>query len=122
MRISYSHMHGNYRESVEKEAQHHIEKLNRLLKHYGEDAVQLHALLERQPRTSEFRVVLNLTLPTGGLHSSGLGADLRLGTKAAFAELELQVKKHKEKVRKDYVWKRKRGRAGPRLSDVPSAS
>ena len=114
-------MHGDYRESVEKEAQRHIEKLNRLLKHYGADAVQLHASLEKQPRTSEFEVTLNLTLPTGALRASALGSDVRAGTKTAFAELELQVKKHQQKVRKDYVWKRKRGRAAPRLSDVTSA-
>jgi len=120
MKTSYSNMHGDYRESVEKEAARHIEKMNRLLKHYGEDAVQLHASLEKQPRTSQFEVALNLTLPTGALHASALGADVRSGTKAAFAELERQVKKHQEKVRKDYVWKRKRGRAAPRLSDVPS--
>ena len=121
MKTSYSNMHGDYRESVEKEAQHHIEKLNRLLKNYGPDAVQLHASLEKQPRTSEFEVTLNLTLPMGALRATGVGADVRSGTKVAFAELETQVKKHQQKVRKDYVWKRKRGRAAPRLSDVPSA-
>jgi ribosome-associated translation inhibitor RaiA len=30
--------------------------------------------------------------------------------KGAFAELESQVKKHQQKLRKDYVWKRKRAR------------
>ncbi|HUO34347.1 MAG TPA: HPF/RaiA family ribosome-associated protein [Candidatus Acidoferrum sp.] len=120
MKTSYSNMHGDYRETVEKEANHHIEKLNRILKHYGQDAVQLHASLEKQPRTSQFEVALNLTLPTGALYASAVGADVRSGTKAAFAELERQVKKHQQKVRKDYLWKRKRGRAAPRLSDVPS--
>lgn len=121
MKTAYSHMHGDYRESVEKEAQHHIEKLDRLLKHYEPDAVLLHASLEKQPRTSEFELTLNLTLPTGSLRGSGSGPDVRSSTKAAFAEIELQVKKHQQRVRKDYVWKRKRGRAAPRLSDVPSA-
>lgn len=121
MRTSYSNMHGDFKESVEKEAQHHIEKLNRILKNYGEDAVQLHATMDQQPRTSNYEVALNLTLPTGVLHATGLGADVRGGTKAAFAELERQVKKHQEKVRKDYMWKRKRGRSGPRLSDIPPA-
>lgn len=119
MKTSYSNMHGDNRELVEKEARHYIEKLNRLLKHYGEGAVQLHASLERQPRTSQFEVALKLTLPTGTLQASGLGVDVRSGTKTAFAELEQQVKKHQEKVRKDYVWKRKRGRTAPRLGDAP---
>jgi ribosomal subunit interface protein len=121
MKTSYSNMHGDYKESVEKEAQHHIEKLNRILKNYGDDAIQLHATMDKQPRTSAFEVALNLKLPTGVLHASGLGADVKGGTKAAFAELERQVKKHQEKVRKDYMWKRKRGRSAPRLSDIPPA-
>jgi ribosome-associated translation inhibitor RaiA len=54
---------------------------------------------------------VNLTLPTGALHASAAGADVRSSVKAAFAELESQVKKHQEKLRKDYVWKRKRARA-----------
>jgi ribosome-associated translation inhibitor RaiA len=53
---------------------------------------------------------VNLTLPTGTLHASAAGADVRSSAKAAFAELESQVKKHQEKLRKDYVWKRKRAR------------
>lgn len=63
----------------------------------------------------------NRLLPTGTLHATGAGPDPRASTKAAFAEIEQQVKKHQEKLRKDYMWKRKRGRAAPKLGEVPSA-
>lgn len=120
MKISYTNAHGDYRKSVEEEAQHHIEKLDRLLKHYGGDSVLLHGALEKVPRTSTFNFSLNLTLPTGALHAEGTGNDVRAGVKAAFADLEHLVKKHQEKVRKDYVWKRKRGKPAPRLSEIPT--
>jgi ribosome-associated translation inhibitor RaiA len=59
-------------------------------------------------------MAVNLTLPAGTLHASGAGADVRGAARVAFAEVECQVKKHQEKLRKDYMWKRKRplSRAG----------
>ena len=122
MKITYSNIGADYRKSVEREFERHVGKLNRLLKRYAPDLVSLHSSLEKTPRKNEFDFSLNLTLPTGKLYATGLGGDVRASAKAAFAELEMQVKKHQQKLRKDYVWKRKRGRAAPRLSDVPSAS
>jgi ribosome-associated translation inhibitor RaiA len=42
------------------------------------------------------------------LHASGTGTDPRASAKMAFTEIEVQVKKHQGKLRKDYLWKRKR--------------
>jgi ribosomal subunit interface protein len=111
MKITYSHIEPEFRQAVERESQRHIEKLNRLLKRYAPDLVVLHGSLEKTPRKNEYNFSVNLTLPTGALHASAAGADARSSVKAAFAELESQVKKHQEKLRKDYVWKRKRARA-----------
>jgi ribosomal subunit interface protein len=111
MKITYSHIEPEFRQAVERESQRHIEKLNRLLKRYAPDLVVLHGSLEKTPRKNEYNFSVNLTLPTGALHASAAGADVRGSVKAAFAELESQVKKHQEKLRKDYVWKRKRARA-----------
>ncbi len=110
MKIIYSHIEPEFRQAVERESQRHIEKLNRLLKRYAPDLVVLHGSLEKTPRKTEYTFSVNLTLPTGTLHASAAGADVRSSAKAAFAELESQVKKHQEKLRKDYVWKRKRAR------------
>jgi len=108
MKITHSHMEVEFRELVEKEFERHIEKLNRMLSKYTPDAVHLHSSLEKTPRRTEYNFSLNLTLPTGVLHATGSGSDARAGAKAAFAELEGQVTKHQERVRKDYLWKRKR--------------
>lgn len=108
MKITYSHIEAEFREAIEHETTRHAEKLNRLLKRYNPDLVHLHGSLEKAPRKSEFNFAVNLGLPTGVLHATGTGADALGSAKAAFAELETQVKKHQQKLRKDYVWKRKR--------------
>ncbi|HXA79197.1 MAG TPA: HPF/RaiA family ribosome-associated protein [Candidatus Acidoferrales bacterium] len=121
MKIDYSHIEPGARESIEKECGRHIEKLNRLLKHYDPDLVQIHCTLEKTPRRIEFAFSLNLTLPTGSLRATGLGSDARAGARAAFAEIEGQVKKHQGKLRRDYVWKRKRPRGALKPGEAPSA-
>ena len=121
MRITYSQIEPELRASVEEEFDRHIGKLNRLLKRYAPDLVQLHCSLEKTPRKEEIAFSMNLTLPTGTLHVTGLGSTVRAGAKAAFAEIEPQVKKHQEKLRKDYVWKRRRASASLKETGAPSA-
>ena len=121
MKISYNNVHADLRKEMEGESERHIEKLKRLLKRYSPDLVQLHGSLDRAPRKSGFDLSLNLVLPTGTLHATGTGPDVRTSVKVAFAEIEAQVKKHQQKLRKDYVWKRKRGRAALKPSEVVSA-
>lgn len=116
MKISFSHIQAEFREVIEDESERHIAKLKRLLKRYAPDLVQLHGSLEKVPHKIEYSFSLNLTLPTGALYATGQGADARSSTKAAFAEIEHQVKKHQEKLRKDYLWKRKRARGTPAVS------
>jgi ribosomal subunit interface protein len=118
MKITYSHIEPEFRQAVERESPRHIEKLNRLLKRYAPDLVILHGSLEKTPRKTEYTFSVNLTLPTGTLHASAAGVDVRSSAKAAFAELESQVKKHQEKLRKDYVWKRKRARTVSREGEA----
>ena len=109
MKISYSHVPSDFHKEVEEESKHHVEKLNRLLKKYSPDSVQLHGSVGRTPRTSDFEYSVNLILPSGTLHATGTAVELRSAIKMAFAEIEIQVKKHQQKLRKDYMWKRKRG-------------
>lgn len=121
MKITYSQIEAGSCESVEMECGRHIDKLDRLLKRCDPDLVQLHCSLGKTPRRTEYGFSLNLTLPTGSLRATGLGADSRAGAKVAFAEIKSQVKKHQEKVRKDYVWKRKRARGPLKPGEVTSA-
>jgi ribosomal subunit interface protein len=118
MKITYSNIEPDVRRFVEDESAHFIEKLNRLLKRYAPDLVLLHGSMEKTPHKIEFSYSVNLTLPTGTLHATGVGADVRKSVKAAFAEIESQVKKHQAKLRKDYIWKRKRPRALPQPDEA----
>ncbi len=108
MKITYSHIEQGYRITIEHETERHTDKLNRILKRYDPDLVRLHESLEKSPHKPEYSFSVNLTLPTGTMHATGVGADPLGSAKAAFAELEKQVTKHQQKLRKDYVWKRKR--------------
>src|ERR1700704_4857940 len=107
----FSRTHRDAHEIVEKQNARHIEKLTRLLKSYEPDLVQLHGGFSKNPHNQEHSFSINLSLPTGTLHATGVGGNIRAACKKAFAELEVQVKKHQSRLRKDYEWKRKRPHA-----------
>ena len=111
MKMSVSYKHVELREPVEAETSRYLNKLGKLLGSYSPDLVQLHGTFEKHSRKVEYAFSLNLSLPTGTLHATGIGPDVRQSVKQAFAELEEQVKKHQSKLRRDYQWKRKRPRA-----------
>lgn len=108
MNISLSYKHLRLREPVETEVSRYMGKLGKLLKSYQPDMVQLHGAFEKHPRKEEYAFSLNLSLPTGTLHATGEGTMMRLSVKHAFAELTQQVKKHQAKLRRDYVWKKRK--------------
>ena len=110
MNVSINYNGIESRQPVEAEVDRLVGKLGKFLKSYSPDLVQLHGALEKHPRKVEYTFSLNLSLPTGTLHSTGVAPDLRLSAKQAFADLERQVKKHQAKLRRDYQWKRKRSR------------
>jgi ribosomal subunit interface protein len=113
MKLSVSYKHVDSHEAVEEQSARHLNKLSRLLKSYQPDLVQLHGVFSKNPHNQEHSFSLNLSLPTGTLHATGTGDNVRASCKKAFSELEVQVKKHQERLRKDYEWKRKRPRARP---------
>ena len=110
MKFSISYKSVDSHESVEAQCERHLSKLMRLLKSYDPDLVQLHGVFSKNAHNQEHSFCLNLSLPTGTLHATGKGENPRASCKNAFAELEVQVKKHQERLRKDYEWKRKRPR------------
>ncbi len=111
MKVSISYKLMEWRQPVEAETERHVKKMEKLLKRYKPDLVQLHGIMDKHPRKAEYQFTLNLSLPTATLHATGEGPDVRTCVKAAFAEIEAQIKKHVALLRKDYEWKRKRPRA-----------
>jgi ribosome-associated translation inhibitor RaiA len=110
MKLSISYKLEEWHKCVETETERHVEKLGKLLKSYSPDLIQLHGSIEKRVRKNEYVFTLNLSLPTGTLHSTGEGSDVRACVKEAFAEIETQIKKHMALLRKDHEWKRKRPR------------
>lgn len=111
MKVTIRNAQEEWRETLEKETQRQSAKLDKLLKRYAPDLVQLHGDIEKHARRESYLFTLNLTLPTGTLHATGEGADVLASVKMAFAEISTQCKKHQALLRKDYEWKRKRPRA-----------
>jgi ribosome-associated translation inhibitor RaiA len=108
MKMSISYKHVQAHQPVEAEVAHHLEKLNRLLKSYEPDLVQLHGTFTQNPHKEEHSFSVNLALPTGSLHATGTAENPRSSCRQAFSELEGQLKKHQSILRKDHQWKRKR--------------
>ena len=111
MKLSTSYKNIEPHKPAEKEIEKYASKLNRLLKTYDPDLVQLHGVFSRNAHREELWFSLNLSLPTGTLHATGKGENVRASCRQAFAELRTQVKKHQARLRKDYEWKRKRPRS-----------
>jgi ribosome-associated translation inhibitor RaiA len=116
MKLSITYKNVEPHKPAEKEVERYAGKLSRLLKSYEPDLVLLHGVFSKNPRREENSFSLNLSLPTGTLHATGTGDNVRASCKQAFTELESQLKKHQSLLRKDYEWKRKRPRAVPALS------
>jgi ribosome-associated translation inhibitor RaiA len=121
MKISLSCKHEEMRQAIEDEVERLIPKVQKLLKHYAPDLVQLHGLFEKQPRKGLYGFSLNLSLPTGTLHATSSATDGRVSVRQSFTEMEGQLKKHQARVRKDYEWKRKRGRRAASTKEVSAA-
>ena len=75
MNVTYSQIEAEVRESIDKECARHIEKLNRLLKRYDPDLVQLHCTLEKTPHRIEFA----LFAKSNSAHRLAAGDRPRLG-------------------------------------------
>ena len=116
MKISLSYKDAHSHEAVEREVLRSTGKLEKLLKSYDGDLVQLHGAFEKHPRRIEYSFSVSIKMPTGTLHALGKGDDARSSVHHAFVDLVRQVKKHQEKLRHDYEWKRKR----PRKFAAPS--
>lgn len=113
MKTSFSYKQVELREEIEKEVKVNTKRLEKFLKRFAPDLVQLHGAFERIPHKNSMALSLNLSLPTGTLHATGEASDAAGSVRVAFAEVLAQLKKHMGKLRKDYEWKRKRVRRAP---------
>ena len=116
MKLSISYRHVEFLEPVQKAVNGHLKKIERLLVAYAPDLIQVRGHFDRHATRTEFTCAVNLSLPTGTLHASAVAADAENSARAAFSELEAQIKKHQSLLRKDFEWKRKRIRVDRALA------
>ena len=64
MKLSINYKHVESHKPVEVEVTRHVAKLQKLLKTYSPDLVQLHGGFTKNPRTQEISCALTLSLPS----------------------------------------------------------
>jgi RNA polymerase sigma factor (sigma-70 family) len=103
---------------IENLLQHQTDKLNRLLQVFRPNLVHLKGSVAENPGPG-FLVSLNLRLPTGQLVTQGNAGTISATVRAAFGDLAEQLKKHKQLLRNQHKWPRRRGPSRAAVNTVP---
>ena len=110
---------------VEREFQHQLQKLQRRLQVFRPELVHFHAIVE-QEKAHSANTSLNLRLPSGQMAVQKKGESVVTVVKTAFADLLSQLTRHKELLRGEWAWKRRRGNGRQEMApsqaviDLPS--
>jgi len=109
--------------AIEKDVQHHIEKLEKRLQVFRPELVHLRGVVEDLSPREGTSVSLNLRLPSGQMAVQSNAPGAAAAVKAAFDDLLQQVKKHKDLLRASHKWQRGRrgnsARSAPAIREVP---
>jgi DNA-directed RNA polymerase specialized sigma24 family protein/ribosome-associated translation inhibitor RaiA len=101
---------------LEKEFKQQIDKLARRLQVFRPELVHLHAIVEETSARQGPTVSLNLRLPSGQMATKESGPTASAAIKAAFEQLVEQITKHKDHLRSEHKWpRRRRGRPEPQV-------
>jgi DNA-directed RNA polymerase specialized sigma24 family protein/ribosome-associated translation inhibitor RaiA len=100
---------------IEKDFNRQIEKLRRRLQVFRPELVHLHASIDEPSARHGIVVRLDLRLPSGDIAASALAPSSESSIKGAFEDLIEQLAKHKDRLRGQWQWARKRrvGRTRP---------
>ena len=105
---------------LEREFNQQIQKAEKRLQVFRPELVHLHAIIEENNVREGPLVSLNLRLPSGQLAAKESGLTPTAAIKAAFEQLVEQLTKHKDMLRNQHKWARRRRVGRPReQSQVP---
>jgi DNA-directed RNA polymerase specialized sigma24 family protein len=93
--------------AVEKDFQHHIEKLRKRLQVFRPELVHLKGMVEEISAREGTSVSLNLRLPSGQMAVQAKAPTAAAAVKGAFEDLLQQLNKHKELLRSSHKWLRR---------------
>jgi DNA-directed RNA polymerase specialized sigma24 family protein/ribosome-associated translation inhibitor RaiA len=94
---------------IEKEIQHHLQKLQKRLQVFRPELVHLKGIMEQSSPREGIAVSLNLRLPSGQMAAQKSAPAAAAALKAAFEDLLQQLNKHKALLRSTHKWPRWRG-------------
>ncbi len=104
---------------LEKLIQQQTEKLERYLQVFRPQLVHLKGVIEENSVRQGFLVALNLRLPSGQMASQETSPTAITALKLAFDDIAEQVKKHKDLLRNQHSWPRRRGQRSAVIETVP---
>jgi RNA polymerase sigma factor (sigma-70 family) len=93
--------------AVEKDIQHHIEKLRKRLQVFRPELVHLKGMVEEISAREGTSASFNLRLPSGQMAVQAKASTPTAAVKSAFDDLLSQVSKHKEHLRSTHNWPRR---------------
>ena len=108
MHVHFGYQHVSRNPQIDKTVHVHVGKLRKLLTRFSPDLIHLHGVLEFSAAHQGPVCSLNLWLPTAQLHVRKEGNTALTTLQSCFTQLLEQVKKHKQVLRREDVWKRRR--------------
>jgi DNA-directed RNA polymerase specialized sigma24 family protein/ribosome-associated translation inhibitor RaiA len=100
--------------AVEKDIQHHIEKLRKRLQVFRPELIHLKGMVEEVSAREGTSVSLNLRLPSGQMAVQAKAQTAAAAVKSAFDDLLQQLNKHKELLRSSHKWPRRQNDSSAR--------
>jgi len=104
---------------LEKIINQQVEKLARYLQVFRPELIHLKGIIEENSARQGFVVSLNLRLPSGQMASQENSSTAMTAIKSAFDDITEQVKRHKQLLRNQHKWPRRRGPARAVVGTVP---
>jgi RNA polymerase sigma factor (sigma-70 family) len=106
--------------AVEKDIQHHIEKLRKRLQVFRPELVHLKGMVEETTAREGISASFNLRLPSGQISAESKAPTAQAAVKTAFDELLQQLNKHKDLLRSSHKWlRRQKASVARRNASVP---
>ena len=93
--------------ALEKEIQHHIDKLRKWLQVFRPELVHLKGMVEEISAREGTSASFNLRLPSGQMAAQASASTAQAAVKTAFDELLQQLNKHKHLLRSNHKWSRR---------------
>jgi DNA-directed RNA polymerase specialized sigma24 family protein/ribosome-associated translation inhibitor RaiA len=93
---------------IEKEIQHHVDKLRKRLQVFRPELIHLKGVVEQNSPREGAIVSLNLRLPSGQMAVQTSASTAASAIKTAFDDLLQQITRHKDLLRSSHKWSRQR--------------